>query len=147
MSVPVREVACPTCNSAAWEACTQSTNTGRTPVTWFHDKRTDLANETEAPDPAPSPGQSVADAVLTALQNDPTVSFVACDCGSDLEISHETTMEDLRTLIEHAAFAHTGRRDVHVYRHSTLLSGNELGLLLRLAPVTESERAWRDSRA
>lgn len=36
-------VACPACHAPAGQLCTQSTNTGRRPVGWVHNARTDLA--------------------------------------------------------------------------------------------------------
>lgn len=144
MSVPVIKVGCPTCNAQPWQVCTRPSNTGRVPITYFHAKRSDLADETVDPDPVVLPSESVAEALVTALKNDPTVSFIACDCGHDLEVYSELTLAEVRSLIEHAAHAHTGRRDVHVYRSTLLLSGNELGLLLRLNPLTDAEQKWRE---
>lgn len=31
-----RDVVCPNCNSQPGKACTQPTDTGRSPVAWFH---------------------------------------------------------------------------------------------------------------
>lgn len=39
------EVACPACLARPGEPCTQATDTGRKPVTWFHVSREDLAAE------------------------------------------------------------------------------------------------------
>lgn len=36
-------VKCPACGSNPGEPCTQTTNTGRRPVTWVHNARKDLA--------------------------------------------------------------------------------------------------------
>lgn len=145
MSVPTREVACPTCRAQPWETCTQPSNTGRNPVTWFHDSRRDAAAETEPPAPA-TRSEIVAQALLTALQNDAQVSFIACDCGTDLEINSDTVTEQVMRLLEHAAHEHTGRRDVHVYRAQKLFSGYELGVTLRLDALTDAEQKWRNEQ-
>lgn len=147
MSVPTREVACPNCNAQPWEACTRATNTGRAVMVTFHHAREDLAQETPSPKPPPSRREIVAEALLVPLQNDKAVQFIACDCGSDLEITEDTTVLEVATLLDHAAHAHVGRRDINVYRSHVLLSGNELGLTLKLDPLTEAEQTWRDSRA
>ena len=39
----VIECVCTACGATPGQRCTQPTNTGRRPVTWFHSARTDLA--------------------------------------------------------------------------------------------------------
>lgn len=95
----------------------------------------------------------LAEALLTVLLHDRTVSMIACDCGTDLEIyegmtgSDGTTVEQVAELIEHATFGHATRRTIDVYRTAPLVTDYELGILLGLPAVTEAEEKWRQSRA
>lgn len=146
MSVPAIDIACPNCQALPGEPCTRATDTTRRPIKWFHLARADAAAEIEPPRAPATRSEIIARALLTALQNDKQVSFIACDCGTDLEISEDTTVDQARELLEHAAFGHTSRRDIDVYRTQKLLTGYELGITLRLDALTDAEQKWREEQ-
>lgn len=140
MSEPSTDIECPVCQAKAGEKCTAPTNTGRKPVTWLHAGRIVTT-------PPKSPVEVLAETLLTTLQGDETVTMITCDCGRDVDIFTDQTVEAVKELLEHAAFEHSTRREIHVYRTAPLLSGYELGTLMRLPTQTDAETAWRESRA
>lgn len=137
-------VECPNCQSPAWAPCTAPTDNGRRPLRAFHIAREHAAVVAVPP---PTLAQTLAETLLAVLVDDPTVMYIACECGRDVEMFSEITAAPILELIEHAAFDHPTRRSVHVYRAQELVSGDDLGILLRLAPVTEAEHKRREARA
>lgn len=138
-----REAPCPNCQAPAGKPCNVPKGNGRRDVPWFHSARENLAAGVT---PA-SPAQTLAETLLATLQDDPTVTMIACDCGRDVDIFTDQTAPPIQELIEHAAFEHTSRREINVYRTVKLLSGYEIGTLLRLDAQTEAEKKWREDRA
>ena len=133
--VPARNVPCPACQAPAGEHCTAPTSTGRREVSWVHSAREYALTE---------PVHKAAEALTESLiEQDVELRCGAC---GDWE-SDATTPASVRRILEHCAFAHPGRADVLIVRTSALMSSNELGLLLRLAPLTDAEQAWRDQQA
>lgn len=137
---PTIDIACPVCQARPTFRCTAPTNTGRKEVAWLHAGRIETA-------PPKSPVEVLAETLLTTLQGDETVTMITCDCGRDVDIFTDQTVEAVKELLEHAAFEHILRREIHVYRTAPLLSGYELGTLMRLPTQTDAETAWRESRA
>ncbi|UVT31365.1 hypothetical protein SEA_MARCIE_103 [Microbacterium phage Marcie] len=137
---PTIDIPCPVCQSPAGQRCTAPTITSRKEVSWIHAGRIETA-------PPKSPVEVLAETLLTTLQGDETVTMITCDCGRDLDIFTEQTVEAVKQLLEHAAFEHATRREIHVYRTAPLLSGYELGTLMRLPAQTDAESKWRESRA
>lgn len=59
---------------------------------------------------------------------------LACDClGHQVEIYSGTTVLDIETLIEHAAYDHPARRGIMQWTVETLIEDKELSTLLGLA--------------
>lgn len=144
MSAAPIDVACPNCQSPSGKPCTVPTDAGRRVVPWFHSARENDA----AGIVLPSSAETLATTLLAATENDPTVTMLACECGGrDVLVGTETTVAEVVDLLNHAAFDHATRRDVDVYRTSTLLSGYELGALMRLDAQTGAEEEWRRERA
>ncbi|WNT44308.1 hypothetical protein SEA_CANDC_97 [Microbacterium phage CandC] len=136
---PTIDIACPVCQSAAGKRCTAPTITSRKEVSWLHAGRIETA-------PPKTSAQTVAEALLATLEGDPTVTMIACECGKDLDIFPEQTIEGVVALLEHAAHEHVTRRDIHVYRTTKLLDGYEIGVLLRLPALNDHESKWREAR-
>lgn len=136
---PTIDIACPVCQARPTFRCTAPTNTGRKEVAWLHAGRIETT-------PPKSPAQTLAETLLATLEGDESVTMIACDCGRDADIFPEQTVEGIVALLEHAAFEHGTRRDIHVYRTTTLLNGYELGVLLRVPALTEAESKWREAR-
>lgn len=138
MAAPI-EVACPNCQAPEGKPCNVPTDSGRRSVPWFHAARENLASGVTLPTPA----EILATTLLATIEDDPSVTMVACECGRDVQMSSETGVAELQSLIEHAAFDHATRYQIDVYRTAKLVSGYELGVLLRLSALTEAEEKWR----
>ncbi|UDL15470.1 hypothetical protein SEA_PEPE25_95 [Microbacterium phage Pepe25] len=138
---PTLGVQCPVCQAKTGERCTVPTITGRREVSWIHSGRIEVVS------PPKGPIETLAETLLTTLQGDETVTMITCDCGRDVDIFTDQTVEAVKELLEHAAFEHSTRREIHVYRTAPLLSGYELGMLMRLPALTDAELKWRDARA
>ncbi|WNN94124.1 hypothetical protein SEA_FREGLEY_99 [Microbacterium phage Fregley] len=136
---PTIDIACPVCQSPAGKRCTAPTITSRKEVSWLHAGRIETT-------PPKSPVQTLAETLLATLEGDETVTMIACECGRDVDIFPEQTIDAVVALLEHAAFEHGTRRDIHVYRTTTLLNGYEIGVLLRLPTLSDHESKWREAR-
>ncbi len=135
------DVTCPNCQAKPGDRCTQPDGLGRHEVKRFHYARESAAADVVEPLPAPT---TLAETLLQLLTEDAAVSHLACD-GGDFEVlaSSEASMEDVTPLLEHVAHDHVSRRDILVHRVSTIVTGYELGVLMRLPVQSDAEQNWR----
>lgn len=138
------DTTCPNCQARPGQPCTAPTNTGRRDVKWFHSARESAAADTAAPATA---AQVFAGAILAALGDDAAVTGIACDCGDEVSMYSEITVDEIARIIEHAAHDHVTRRGLIVHRARELVSEYELGVILGLPALTEAEEKWRKDRA
>jgi hypothetical protein len=93
--------------------------------------------------------QIMAEALVASLRsiaNDTDMIGLSCDCHGFVveDIAIDGATEQVRELLEHAAFDHASRNGVQMHRTSTLINGYELGRIADLPPVTDHEDAWRE---
>jgi len=146
MTAELWAVPCPNCQASAGQPCTQPTSLGRRAVSWVHDARAEAAEH--GPAPASAATVTLARVLLATLtENGASEAAVACDCGEELALSEETSIESVVDILQHIAFGHPTRHSLIVRRDAVLLNDWHLGLAMGLPARSDAEQDWRDSRA
>lgn len=135
-----RQITCPACNAQPGHPCTAPTTNGRREVTWVHSSRTDEAEDWTPSDRLPNSAEAIARA-LGARDVELRCSF--CGFGDGIPAD----AQGVRSVMEHAAYAHAGRADVLLVEWSTFMSGFENALMMGSTPTTEAEQTWRRTHA